>query len=73
MALTTHQPDIARELAGRLESMNAERQVNASLIGEPYVFSPDETTACRKGLMKRGLFEKCWNFYLAKFGLTNPG
>ena len=27
MALTTHQPDIARELAGRLESMNAERQV----------------------------------------------
>lgn len=53
--------------------LNAERQVNASLIGEPYIFSSEETTACRKGLMKRGLFEKCWNFYLAKFGLTNPG
>jgi L-fuculose-phosphate aldolase len=51
--------------------LNAERQVNASLLGEPYVFSPEETAACQKGLMKRGLFEKCWNFYLAKFGLTN--
>lgn len=50
--------------------LNAERQVNASLIGEPYVFSQEETDACQKGLMKRGLFEKCWNFYLAKFGFA---
>lgn len=50
--------------------LNAERQFNASLIGEPYVFSADEIAACQKGLMKRGLFEKCWNFYLARFGLT---
>ena len=55
--------------------LNAERQVSASMIGEPYVFSPEESEACRKGLMKRGLFEKCWNFYLAKFGLAKaiPG
>lgn len=49
--------------------LNAERQFNASLIGEPYIFSEAEVAACRKGLAKRGLFEKCWNFYLAKFGL----
>jgi L-fuculose-phosphate aldolase len=51
--------------------LNAERQYNASLIGEPYVFSAEEITACRKGLMKRGLFEKCWNFYLARQGLSD--
>ena len=49
--------------------LNAERQVNAALIGEPYVFTDAEIAACRKGLMKRGLFEKCWDFYFAKFGL----
>lgn len=51
--------------------LNAERQFNASLLGEPYVFSPDEVAACQKGLMKRGLFEKCWNYYLGKFGLLD--
>ena len=51
--------------------LNAERQFNAALIGEPYVFSAEEIAACRKGLMKRGLFEKCWNFYLARCGLTH--
>jgi len=50
--------------------LNAERQVNASLIGEPYYFSPEESAACQKGLMQRGLFEKCWNFYLAKYNLS---
>ncbi|NNC77630.1 MAG: class II aldolase/adducin family protein [Woeseiaceae bacterium] len=50
--------------------LNAERQYRASLIGKPYVFSDEETHACQKGLMKRGLFEKCWNFYLEKFGLS---
>lgn len=51
--------------------LNAERQFNASLIGDPYVFSADEIAACRKGLMQRSLFEKCWNFYLARQGLSN--
>ncbi len=49
--------------------LNAERQVNAALLGEAYVFSPEEIAACQRGLMKRGLFEKCWDFYFAKFGL----
>lgn len=52
--------------------LNAERQVNAALLGEPYVFSEAEIAACRKGLMKRGLFQKCWDFYFAKFGLGDP-
>jgi L-fuculose-phosphate aldolase len=51
--------------------LNAERQFNASLVGEPYVFSAEEIAACRKGLMQRGLFEKCWNFYLARYGLSD--
>ncbi len=50
--------------------LNAERQVCAATLGEPYVFSDDEIGAFQKGLEKRGLFEKCWNYYLAKFGLT---
>lgn len=29
-----------------------------------------EVEGCRKGLWKQGLFEKGWNYYLAKFGLT---
>lgn len=49
--------------------LNAERQVNASLLGEPYVFSPEESQSLREGLYKRGLFEKCWQYYLVKFGL----
>lgn len=47
--------------------LNVERQVNAAMIGDPYYFSAQEISACQKGLMKRGLFEKCWNYYLAKF------
>lgn len=50
--------------------MNAERQFNAALIGGAYEFSPEESAACQKGLMSRGLFEKCWNYYLAKFELS---
>lgn len=50
--------------------LNAERQVLAAPLGGSYVFSPEETEACRKGLAKRGLFEKCWNYYVAKFGLN---
>lgn len=50
--------------------LNAERQVRAAALGKPYVFSDDEIRAFQKGLEKRGLFEKCWNYYLAKFDLT---
>lgn len=50
--------------------LNAERQYRASLIGQAYEFSRQEIEACQKGLMKRGLFEKCWHFYLEKFGLS---
>ena len=53
--------------------LNAERYVNASLLGEPYVFSDDEIAACQKGLSSRGLFEKCWNYYLASFDLSGEG
>ncbi len=49
--------------------LNAERQVLSASLGGGYVFSPDEAAACRKGLAKRGLYEKCWNYYLAKYGL----
>ena len=52
--------------------LNAERQVRGKSIGEPYIFADDEIRAFRKGLEKRGLFEKCWNYYLARFGLTLP-
>ncbi len=50
--------------------LNAERQVRTASMGEPYVFSDDEIRDFQKGLEKRGLFEKCWNYYLAKFDLT---
>lgn len=50
--------------------LNAERQVLAASLGGAYVFSPEEIEACRRGLTKRGLFEKCWNYYVAKFGLN---
>lgn len=50
--------------------LNAERQVRAATLGKPYVFSDEEIRAFRKGLEKRGLFEKCWNYYSHKFGLT---
>lgn len=47
--------------------LNAERFVTASQLGKPYVFSADEIAACQKGLSSRGLYEKCWNYYLASF------
>jgi L-fuculose-phosphate aldolase len=50
--------------------LNAERQVLAAPLGGSYVFSAEEADACRAGLAKRGLFEKCWNYYVAKFGLN---
>jgi L-fuculose-phosphate aldolase len=49
--------------------LNAERQVLAAPLGGGYVFSEAETEGARKGLAKRGLFEKCWNYYIAKFDL----
>lgn len=51
--------------------LNAERQVLSAPLGGGYVFTPAETEACRKGLAKRGLYEKCWNYYLAKYGLVS--
>lgn len=50
---------------------NAERQVSAAALGGARAFSSDEAAACRKGLTKRGLFEKCWNYYVAKFGISD--
>lgn len=49
--------------------LNAERQVLSEPLGGGYVFSDDETAGARKGLAKRGLYEKCWNYYVAKYGL----
>lgn len=45
--------------------LNAERYVSASALGSPYVFSAEEIDGCRKGLLNRQLFEKCWNYYLS--------
>jgi len=50
---------------------NAERLYRTLQLGKPYFFSEDEIEACRQNLFKRGLFEKCWNYYRAKFGLTD--
>jgi len=51
--------------------LNAERQVRAAALGNPYVFSPEEVSSLQKGLGKRGLFEKCWNYYQAKYRLDH--
>jgi L-fuculose-phosphate aldolase len=59
----------ATVLAVYLE-MNAERQVGAALLGNAHAFSAEEIAAFRAGLRKRSLFEKCWNYYLVKFGLA---
>lgn len=50
--------------------MNAERQVRGAMLGDPYFFSADESAACRRGLDKPALFDKCWNYYVHKFGLS---
>jgi len=39
------------------------------MLGTPYIFSTEETQSLQKGLAKRGLYEKCWNYYLAKYKL----
>jgi L-fuculose-phosphate aldolase len=49
--------------------LNAERQVRAGMLGSPYIFNAEESASLRSSLDKRGLFEKCWNYYVAKFGL----
>lgn len=49
--------------------LNAERQVRADNLGEPYIFSAEETTSLRNSLHKRGLFEKCWQYYVSKYEL----
>lgn len=59
----------ATVLAVYLE-MNAERQVGTALLGNACAFSAVEIAAFRSGLRKRNLFEKCWNYYLAKFELA---
>ena len=50
--------------------LNAERQFRAAMIGEPYVFSAEQVRSFQEGLEKRVLFEKCWHYYTAKFGLA---
>lgn len=49
--------------------MNAERQVRCAPLGGAYAFSDAEVEGSRKGLSKRALYEKCWGFYKAKYGL----
>lgn len=49
--------------------LNAERQVRAGRLGNPYVFSAEETASLKNSLHKRGLFEKCWQYYVAKYNL----
>jgi L-fuculose-phosphate aldolase len=50
--------------------LNAERQFRANMLGTPYIFTKEEIQSLQKGLTKRGLYEKCWNYYLAKFKLN---
>jgi L-fuculose-phosphate aldolase len=52
--------------------LNAERQVRAGMLGNPYVFTAEETASLRASLDKRGLYEKCWSYYVARFGLQTP-
>ena len=49
---------------------NAERQYAAESLGDPRAFSEAEIAACRRNLEKRGLYEKCWNHYAAKYGVA---
>ena len=45
---------------------NARRQYLALQIGEPYVFSEAEQTACRANLSSPALFQKSWDYFLSK-------
>ena len=49
--------------------LNAERQVRAGQLGAPYIFSSEEIASLQTSLHKRGLFEKCWQYYVTKYGL----
>lgn len=49
--------------------LNAERQVRAGWLGSPYVFSDEEAASLKTNLHKRGLFEKCWQYYVSKYEL----
>lgn len=49
--------------------LNAERQVMAAPLGGCYELSADEISASQQGLAKRALYEKCWNYYCAKYGV----
>lgn len=49
--------------------MNAKRQVECAPLGGAYRFNEAEIEGSRKGLAKRALYEKCWGFYRAKYGL----
>lgn len=46
--------------------LNAERQVRAESLGGAYVFSAEEAAECRAALSRRGLYQKCWDYYLAR-------
>jgi L-fuculose-phosphate aldolase len=50
--------------------LNSERLVRAAMLGKPYIFSDEEVQSLQKGLERRSLFEKCWNYYLAKYDLA---
>jgi L-fuculose-phosphate aldolase len=49
---------------------NAQRQYLAAQISSPYVFDADEIETCRENLWKPNLFQKTWDYYFAKAGLT---
>ena len=49
---------------------NAQRQYLAAQIATPYVFNTEEIEASRENLWKPNLFQKTWDYYFAKAGLT---
>lgn len=48
---------------------NASRQYLAEQLGTAYVFSGEEADACRKNLWKPNLFQKAWDYFIAKYEL----
>lgn len=49
--------------------LNAERQVMAAALGGCYELTAEEVLMSQQGLAKRALYEKCWNYYCAKYGV----
>jgi ribulose-5-phosphate 4-epimerase/fuculose-1-phosphate aldolase len=49
---------------------NAQRQYLAAQIASPYVFNAEEIEASRENLWKPNLFQKTWDYYFAKAGLS---